>query len=44
MNQKVKQTDQALLLIPATMAVYRLGIYAWKRWYVVILVILATGV
>ena len=44
MNKRVKQMDHALLLIPATMAVYRLGIYTWNRWYVAILVILATRV
>ena len=43
MNQRVKQMDQALLLIPATMAAYRMGIYAWNRWYVAILVVLAVG-
>ena len=44
MNQRVKQMDQVLLLIPATIGAYRLGIYTWNRWYVAILVILATGV
>ena len=44
MNQRVKQMDQTLLLIPVTMVAYRLGIHAWNSWYVAILVILATGV
>ena len=35
--------DQALLLIPETMVLYGLGIHTWNRWYVAILVILATG-
>ena len=36
--------DQALLLIPATMAAYRWGVHTWNRWYVAILVVLATGI
>lgn len=44
MNQRVKQMDQTLLLIPATMVAYRLGIHTWNIWYVAILVILATRV
>ena len=36
--------DQTLLLIPVTVAAYRLGIHAWNSWCVAMLVILATGV
>ena len=43
-NQQVKQMDQALLLIPAIMAAYRRVVHTWNRWYVAILMVLATGI
>ena len=43
-NQRVKQLDQALLLIPATMAAYQWGAHAGNRWHLVMLVVLALGI
>ena len=36
--------DQALLLIPVTMAAYHWGTHAGNRWYMAILVVLATRI